>query len=55
MNISMPMWLFAIICLLLLNIGFLAGVFWRMVCKEVAKSLDYDGEKLFSEEHNGED
>ncbi len=25
MNISMPMWLFVIICLLLLNIGFFGG------------------------------
>ena len=51
MSVTMPMWLFVIICVLLISAGFLSGVFWRRACR----SLDYDGEKLFGEENNRED
>lgn len=49
MYISMPTWLFAVLCVALVSAGFLSGVFWRVMCR----LLDYDEKELFGED-NGE-
>lgn len=46
MNVTMPMWLFAVLCVVLISAGFLSGVFWRVACR----SLDYDKKGLFGED-----
>ena len=50
MTVLMPIWLLAVIVILLLGAGFIVGAFCSEIVKKLNKALDYKAEDLFDEE-----